>query len=67
VFSYNLEGKTVWYDLSSVFGAPFAGNRLEVTSTTGESIVWPVGTHPGGNQVKSAPSDENIWFTVYQS
>jgi hypothetical protein len=65
VFSYNLDGEQVWYDLSSVFGAPFAGHRLEVTSTTGNSIVWPAGTHPGGSQVKAAPSNENIWFTVY--
>jgi hypothetical protein len=65
VFSYNLEGEQVWYDLSSVFGAPFAGRRLEVTSDTGRPIVWPAGTHPGGSQVQVAPSRENIWFTVY--
>jgi hypothetical protein len=38
---------------------------VEVTSTSGSPIVWPAGTHPGGSQVKVAPSDENIWFTVY--
>jgi hypothetical protein len=65
VFSYNIDGNQIYYDLSSVFGAPFAGNRVEVTSTTGTPIVWPSGTHPGGNQVNSAPKDENIWFTVY--
>jgi hypothetical protein len=65
VFAYNLDSTQVWYDLSTVFGEPFVGNRLEVTSTTGESIVWPRGSHPGGTQVKVAPSEENIWFTVY--
>lgn len=65
VFSYNLEGEQVWYDLSSVFGAPFVGYRAEVTSDTGGPIVWPTGIHPGGSQVKVAPSSENVWFTVY--
>ncbi|ORY02170.1 putative BYS1 domain protein [Clohesyomyces aquaticus] len=65
VFAYNLDGDTVWYDLSTVFGDPFQGNRLEVTSDTGEKIIWPKGTHPGGSQVKSTRSSENIWFTVY--
>ncbi|KAF2027329.1 hypothetical protein EK21DRAFT_91623 [Setomelanomma holmii] len=65
VFSYNLDGDKVWYDLSSVFGAPFAGLRVEVTSTSGEPIVWPAGVHPGGSQAKVTKSDENIWFTVY--
>ena len=31
VFAYNLDGATVWYDLSTVFGDPFAGYRLEVS------------------------------------
>ncbi|KAF1848849.1 uncharacterized protein K460DRAFT_364798 [Cucurbitaria berberidis CBS 394.84] len=67
VFAYNLdEGKAqVWYDLSTIFGEPFLGQRVEVTSNTGGSIVWPNGTSPGGSQVKVTPSDENVWFTVY--
>ena len=65
VFSYNLDGEQVWYDLSSIFGAPFSGLRLEVTSDSGDPIVWPAGTHPGGSQVKVARSDENVWFTLY--
>jgi hypothetical protein len=65
VFSYNIDGLQVYYDLSSVFGAPFAGNRIEVTSNTGAPIVWPAGTNPGGIQVRNASNTENIWFTVY--
>lgn len=65
VFAYNLDGSLVWYDLSAVFGEPFLGQRIEVTSTTGAPIIWKSGTNPGGSQVKSAPNDENIWFTVY--
>ncbi|OAL45631.1 hypothetical protein IQ07DRAFT_591411 [Pyrenochaeta sp. DS3sAY3a] len=67
VFAYNLDKALVWYDLSSIFGEPFAGQRVEVTSTSGGSIVWPKGSNPGGSQVKVAPSDENVWFTVYGS
>ncbi|KAH7383801.1 hypothetical protein BKA66DRAFT_417594 [Pyrenochaeta sp. MPI-SDFR-AT-0127] len=65
VFSYSLDGAQVWYDLSAVFGEPFNGQRIEVTSNTGGSIVWPKGTNPGGSQVKVTSSDENVWFTVY--
>lgn len=67
VFAYNLDGAQVWYDLSSVFGDAFIGQRVEVTSDSGGSIVWPNGTHPSGSQVKVASSDENVWFTVYGS
>ncbi|KAF1917654.1 hypothetical protein BDU57DRAFT_171993 [Ampelomyces quisqualis] len=41
VSSYNLDGENVDYDLSCVFGAPFAGKRLEGTSTTGEAMCGP--------------------------
>jgi hypothetical protein len=65
VFAYNLEGSETWYDLSTVFGEPFLGQRVEVTSDTGGSIIWANGSDPGGSQVKMAPSNENIWFSVY--
>ncbi|XP_014562173.1 hypothetical protein COCVIDRAFT_84800 [Bipolaris victoriae FI3] len=64
VFAYNLDNDTVWYDLSTVFGDPFAGYRLQVTGDNGGSILWPKGTHPGGSQLKSAPSEGNIFFSI---
>jgi hypothetical protein len=65
IFAYNVDGDKVWYDLSSVFGEPFKGSRIEVTSTTGEAIVWDKGVDIGGNHVKSAGSGENVWCTIY--
>jgi hypothetical protein len=65
IFSYNVDGATLWYDLSSVFGAPFEGMRVEVTSTTGEAIVWEKGVDKGGMSVKSTGSGENIWCVIY--
>ncbi|KAF1941124.1 hypothetical protein EJ02DRAFT_423345 [Clathrospora elynae] len=65
IFAYSIDNAQVWYDLSTVFGEPFAGQRVEVTSDTGGSIIWPKGSNPGGSQVKVASSDENVWFTVY--
>lgn len=65
VFSYNLADKQVWYDLSSVFGPPFKGSRVEVTSNTGGDIIWAAGTNPGGSQLRHAPDEENVWFTIY--
>jgi hypothetical protein len=64
VFAYSLEGSQVWYDLSSVFGDPFAGQRVEVTSASGGAILWGKGTHPGGSQVKVTSSEENVLLTV---
>lgn len=65
IFAYTLVNDTVWFDLSTVFGEPFIGQRLEVTSDSGDQIVWPKGSHPGGSQVKSASSSGNIWLTVF--
>jgi hypothetical protein len=65
IFAYNVDGDKVWYDLSSVFGEPFKGSRIEVTSSTGEAIVWDKGVDIGGNHVKSAGSGENVWCTIY--
>jgi Na+/proline symporter len=64
VWAYNVDGATVWYDLSTVFGAPFAGSRLDVTGDNGGSIVWPSGVHPGGSQLTKAPSEGNIFFSI---
>jgi hypothetical protein len=66
VFAYNLEGDQVWYDLSTVFGEPFFGHRVEVESDTGEAIVWPTGSNPGGSHVQSASSEGNIFLTIYE-
>ena len=66
IFAYNLEGAQVWYDLSTVFGEPFFGHRVEVESDTGEAIVWPTGSNPGGSHVRSASSEGNIFLTIYE-
>jgi hypothetical protein len=64
VWAYNLDGASVWYDLSTVFGEPFAGSRLDVAGDNGGVIVWPNGTHPGGSQVAMAPSEGNIFLSI---
>ncbi|PLB52148.1 hypothetical protein P170DRAFT_444197 [Aspergillus steynii IBT 23096] len=63
-FAYTLDGNQLWYDLSDVFGDPFAGSALVVKpkDTGCSKICWPQGTPPGGSQVKicSADSDETL-------
>jgi len=61
-FAYSLDGATIWYDLSSVFGDVFPGKKLVVASAeqTCPSIVWPVGTNPGGSQVKACTSAKDV-------
>jgi len=65
IFSYSLDGDKVWYDLSTVFGEPFKGQRVTVESPGGGTINWPAGTNPGGSQVKDASSKGNVVFTAY--
>jgi hypothetical protein len=64
-FAYSLDGANIWYDLSDVFGDPFAGKNLVVSSAaTCPSIVWPAGTSPGGSQTKACGSDQDVVFTL---
>ncbi|KAF2685897.1 hypothetical protein K458DRAFT_417086 [Lentithecium fluviatile CBS 122367] len=64
IFSYSLDGALVWYDLSTVFGEPFSGQHIKVTSEGGPTIDWPKGTNPGGSQVKVGNSEKNVVFTA---
>jgi hypothetical protein len=64
VFSYNFEEPLVWFDLSTVFGAPFEGKKITVTSEGSEGIEWPAGTNPGGSQVKVGDSEKDVVFTA---
>jgi hypothetical protein len=65
-FSYSLDGATIWYDLSDVFGDAFAGNALTETSanTSCPTISWPSGTPPAGSQVKACASGSDITLTL---
>jgi hypothetical protein len=64
-FAYSLDNDKIWYDLSDVFGDPFAGKKLVVSSSaTCPSIVWPAGTSPGGSQVKVCGSDQDVTLTL---
>lgn len=65
IFSYSLDGSQVWYDLSTVFGEPFQGQRLTVSSNGGGTINWPTGSNPGGSQVKVSSSNNDVVFTAY--
>jgi hypothetical protein len=66
IFSYNLDGSKIWYDLSDVFGDAFAGSVLKEasTNTACPAIVWPSGTPPGGSQVKNCGSDSDVVLTL---
>lgn len=63
-FSYSLDGGSVWYDLSATFGEPFNGQHLKVTSEGSPTIDWPMGTNPGGSQVKVGNSEKDVVFTA---
>jgi hypothetical protein len=65
-FAYSLDGARIWYDLSDVFGDPFAGHKLVVSSTSKGcgTIIWPNGTPPAGSQVKVCDSANDVDFVL---
>jgi hypothetical protein len=66
IFAYNLDGHTVWYDLSDVFGNAFAGKRMVLASaeTACAVIEWPNGVPPGGGHVRSCSSAKDLTLTL---
>lgn len=64
-FAYALDGETIWYDLSYVFGETFAGKKLVVEAGKGcPSIVWPKGQNPGGSQTRACSSASDVTLTL---
>ncbi|ATY65475.1 phase-specific protein [Cordyceps militaris CM01] len=65
-FAYTLDPDRIWYDLSDVFGDPFAGKRVQVTSSNSncQSIVWPDGRPPAGSQVKTCTRSSDTTLTL---
>ncbi|KAF2097837.1 putative BYS1 domain protein [Rhizodiscina lignyota] len=65
-FSYTLQGDTVWYDMSDVYGDPFKGKRMMVTATNPKCphIEWSNGVNPGGSQVHECSSDADITLSL---
>ncbi|KAK4167942.1 blastomyces yeast-phase-specific protein [Cladorrhinum sp. PSN259] len=66
VFAYSLDGSTIWYDLSDVFGDQFNGKKVVAKSDEAScgSIVWPTGVPPAGSQVKSCTASKDVVLTL---
>jgi hypothetical protein len=66
VFAYNLDGGTIWYDLSDVFGDAFAGSKLVEASEdqTCPAIVWGNGIPPSGSQVKTCSAYSDVCLVL---
>ncbi|EED14375.1 conserved hypothetical protein [Talaromyces stipitatus ATCC 10500] len=61
IFAYTLTNGQVWYDLSDVFGDPFAGKSLNVIlSDTSCHAVWSNGIPPAGSQVNVCQPNTNL-------
>ncbi|KAF2279613.1 uncharacterized protein EI97DRAFT_371180 [Westerdykella ornata] len=62
IFSYNLDGAKIWYDLSDVFGDGFYGRTITVkpSDPNCQSIVWPYGKPPAGSQVKNCQAGTDL-------
>ncbi|CAL5870473.1 uncharacterized protein PFLUO_LOCUS4710 [Penicillium psychrofluorescens] len=63
VFAYNLSGHQVWYDLSDVFGDPFAGYPVRMQPADPE-IYWEQGISPAGSQVRQMDASTDLVLTL---
>ncbi|KAI9926803.1 hypothetical protein AWENTII_011434 [Aspergillus wentii] len=63
VFAYNLVEKSVWYDLSDVFGDPFEGEMVSLMPSMPE-IVWKEGIPPSGSEVRTQSSKEDLVLSL---
>ncbi|KAL6874560.1 hypothetical protein HDV57DRAFT_235560 [Trichoderma longibrachiatum] len=66
IFATNLDGNTIWYDLSDVFGDAFNGHKVVVASANAAcpQIVWTSGVPPAGSQVKNCGADKDVTLTL---
>lgn len=65
-FAYNLDPDRVFYDLSDVFGDPFAGHKIQVVPSNSNcrSLVWEDGRPPAGSQVRDCSADSDTTLTL---
>jgi hypothetical protein len=65
VFAYSIDGSTVRYNLTSVFGDGFAGRTLRVQPSDEkcDSISWYDGRAPKDGQIKSCERETNLELT----
>ncbi|OAT07385.1 BYS1 domain-containing protein [Blastomyces gilchristii SLH14081] len=66
IFAYNLVLPVIWYDLSDVFGDPFAGYPLKLAPSDPSCPVlfWPDGIPPGPSQVRNCQSKSDLTLTL---
>ncbi|KAF2004128.1 hypothetical protein P154DRAFT_485875 [Amniculicola lignicola CBS 123094] len=67
IFAYNLDGGTIWYDMSDLFGDGFLGRRMYVkpSVTSCPEIAWPFGKLPSGegSQVRHCTAETDLTLT----
>ncbi|KAF1838178.1 hypothetical protein BDW02DRAFT_31916 [Decorospora gaudefroyi] len=65
IFAYNLDGSTIWYDMSDIFGHGFAGRTmtLKPTESSCESINWWGGKPDGSSQIKNCVATTDLELT----
>ena len=68
-YAYTLDGTTLWYDLSDVFGDPFNGHPVSVVSANPNcpSICWADGISPAGSQVRDCAAGSDLTLTLCAS
>ncbi|PVI04929.1 hypothetical protein DM02DRAFT_611047 [Periconia macrospinosa] len=64
ILGYTLDADRLWFSLDAVFGEPFAGQKLTLSSagSTGD-IVWPAGKDIG-DRVGAGKPDSDLVLTI---
>lgn len=64
ILGYTLDANRVWFSLDAVFGEPFAGQKLTVSSHGGTgNIEWPTGNDVG-DLVRDSDPNSDVVLTI---
>lgn len=63
IFAYNLASGKVWYDLSDVFGDPFAGHPVTLKPSEPQ-VYWQNGIPPSGSMVRVRDASGDLVLTL---
>jgi hypothetical protein len=66
IFAYNLDGDTVWYDMSDLFGDGFAGRTLKIAPTdeSCESVLWGAGKAAAKSGIRNCGAGADLELSI---
>lgn len=63
-YALDVANRTIYYDISDVFGDPFSGETVVLVGKEGcPAIIWPDGIPPAGTQTQACSDDTDLYLT----